>query len=62
MKEKLDQIVTFGRGVKAFRIVMDTDDVAAEEKADNRIVLTENAIRLGDELRAELLPSNTVSK
>jgi hypothetical protein len=35
MKKELDQIVTFGPGVKAFRIVVDADDVA-EEKAGSQ--------------------------
>ena len=61
MKNELDQIVTFAPGVKAFRIVPDTADVA-KEKADNRIVRTENAKRLGDQLRTGLLHSNADSE
>jgi hypothetical protein len=58
MKKELDQIVTFGPGVKAFRIVVDADDVA-EEKAGSQPVRTENAKRLGDQLRAGLANSRT---
>jgi hypothetical protein len=61
MKKELDQIVTFGPGVKAFRIVVDTTDVVKEE-SDDRIALTENAKRLGEQLRAGLADSNTVSE
>lgn len=61
MKTELDQIVTFGLGVKAFRIVSDASDVATN-KADEGIVRTENAKRLGDQLRAGLAHSNTNRK
>ena len=57
MKNELDQIVTFGRGVKAFRIVPDTTE-AAKDNTDNAIVRTENAKRLGNQLRAGLAQSN----
>ena len=68
MGNELDQIVTFGPGVKAFRIVVDTADVTrektdvAKEKTDSQIVRTENAKRLGDQLRAGLVQADTVSK
>lgn len=54
MKNELDQIMTFGPGVKAFRVVVNTTD-AATDNTGTQIVRTENAKRLGDQLRATLL-------
>jgi hypothetical protein len=50
---ELDQIVTFGPGVKAYRIVVDRPDVTTD-KLEDRIVRTENAEQLGKQLRADI--------
>ena len=64
---ELDQIVTFGPGVKAFRIAMDrpcvaTDKDVATDKFENRIVRTENAERLGEQLRADIARLHVVNE
>jgi hypothetical protein len=51
---KVEKVDVFGDGVQAFRITADTTETAQSPAAHDRPQLTENAKRLGAELRQQL--------